>query len=221
MTTPAISMTEALLNAYYKIKKEETPKLLIEKLGEVFSSKENFIKKIKALDSNIGEFKIPDDIGELIFDILLYNFFSEDSQRLGESFFESKEWEQIEEAIIDRGTELMNILLYLQECKDSDIKFSIDDYLDEYLISEDDFDTEEHEVYEAVIKNRDEIVLGDLETMAEISKANTNSQLGDQLLPVLLFFETKNSLDKKQDLILKEGTNPAFQSAFLAVLSSF
>lgn len=221
MTTPAISMTEALLNAYYKIKKEETPKLLIEKLGEVFSSKDNFIKKIKALDSTISEFKIPDDIGELIFDILLYNFFSEDSQRLGESFFESKEWEQIEDVIIDRGTELMNILLYLQECKDSDIKFSIDDYLDEYLISEDDFDTEEHEVYEAVIKNRDEIVLGDLETMAEISKANTNSQLGDQLLPVLLFFETKNSLDKKQDLILKEGTNPAFQSAFLAVLSSF
>lgn len=221
MTTPAISMTEALLNAFYQTKKEETPKLLVEKLGEVFSSKDNFIKKIKALDSTIGEFKIPDDIGELIFDILLYNFFSEDSQRLGESFFESKEWEQIEDVIIDRGTELMNILLYLQECKDSDIKFSIDDYLDEYLISEDDFDTEEHEVYEAVIKNRDEIVLGDLETMAEISKANTNSQLGDQLLPVLLFFETKNSLNKKQDLILKEGTNPAFQSAFLAVLSSF
>lgn len=221
MTTPAIAMTEALLNAFYKTKKEDTPKLLIEKLGEVFSSKENFIKKIKALDSTIGEFKIPDDIGELIFDILLYNFFSEDSQRLGESFFESKEWEQIEDVIIDRGTELMNILLYLQECKDSDIKFSIDDYLDEYLIGEDDFDTEEHEVYEAVIKNRDEIVLGDLETMAAISKQNANSQLNDQLLPILLFFETKNSLDKKQELILKEGSNPAFQSAFLAVLSSF
>ena len=152
---------------------------------------------------------------------MLFNFFSEDSHRLGEQFFESKEWEQIEDVIIDRGTELMNILLYLQECKDSGIQFSIDDYLDEYLIGEDDFDSEEHEVYEAVIKNRDEIVLGDLDTMVEISKANTGSPLGDQLLPVLLFFETKNSMTKKQDIILKEGTNPAFQSAFLAVLSSF
>jgi hypothetical protein len=57
--------------------------------------------------------------------------------------------------------------------------------------------------------------------MLEISKANTSSPLGDQLLPVLLFFESKNSIQKKQDLILKEGSNPAFQSAFLAVLSSF
>ncbi|MFM9944613.1 MAG: hypothetical protein ACKVQB_05210 [Bacteroidia bacterium] len=221
MSTPAISMTTALLNAFYITKKEETPNLLIEKLSENFSSKDNFIKKIKALDSAIGEFKIPDDIGELLFDILLFNFFSEDSQRLGEQFFESKEWVQIEDVIIDRGTELMNILLYLQECKDSGIQFSIDDYLDEYLIGEDDFDSEEHEVYEAVIKNRDEIVLGDLDTMVEISKANAGSPLGDQLLPVLLFFETKNSIDKKQNLILKEGTNPAFQSSFLAVLSSF
>ena len=111
--------------------------------------------------------------------------------------------------------------LYLQECKDSDIKFSIDDYLDEYLIGEDDFDNEEHEVYEAVIKNRDEIVLGDLETMVEINKQNMDSPLIDQLLPILLFFEAKNSLEKKQELILKEGNNAAFQSAFLAVLSSF
>lgn len=221
MSATAISMTTALLDAYFKAIKIETPLLLNEKLSEIFSSKDNFIKKIKALDTATGEFKLPDDIGELIFDLLLFNFFSEDSQRLGESFFEGKEWEQIEDVIIDRGTELMNILLYLQECQDSDIKFSIDDYLDEYLISEDDFDNEEHEVYEAVIKNRDEIVLGDLETMAAISNQNSDSPLNDQLLPILLFFEAKNSLDKKQELILKEGKNPVFQSAFLAVLSSF
>lgn len=221
MSTPSGSMSTALLNAFYTTKKEETPSSLIDRLNEVFTSKDTFIKKIKTLDTISGDFKLPDDIGELLFDLLLYNFFSEDSQRLGESFFESKEWEQIEDVIIDRGTELMNILLYLQECKDSEIKFSIDDYLDEYLISEDDFDSEEHEVYEAVIKNRDSIVLGDLQTMLEISKANLSSPLGDQLLPVLLFFESKNSIEKKQDLILKEGSNPAFQSAFLAVLSSF
>ena len=209
MSTPSGSMSAALLNAFYATKKEETPSSLIDRLNEVFTSRDTFIKKIKTLDTLSGDFKLPDDIGELLFDLLLYNFFSEDSQRLGESFFESKEWEQIEDVIIDRGTDLMNI------------KFSIDDYLDEYLISEDDFDSEEHEVYEAVIKNRDSIVLGDLQTMLEISKANTSSPLGDQLLPVLLFFESKNSIQKKQDLILKEGSNPAFQSAFLAVLSSF
>ncbi len=218
---PAISMTTALLNAFYKTKKEETPQLLIEKLSNIFPSKDSFIKKIKALDSAIDESKIPDEVGELIFDLLLYNFFSEDSKRLGESFFESKEWDQIEDAIIDRGTELMNLLLYLQECKDSGIQFSINDYLDEYLIAEDDFDNDEHEVYEAIIKNRDAIVEGNLQTMLQISRNNSNSQLEDQLLPILLFFESKSSVDKKQELILAEGSNPAFQSSFLAVLSSF
>ena len=57
--------------------------------------------------------------------------------------------------------------------------------------------------------------------MVEINKQNMDSPLNDQLLPILLFFEAKNSLEKKQELILKEGNNAAFQSAFLAVLSSF
>ena len=95
MSATPISMTTALLDAYFKANKTETPLLLNEKLSEIFSSKDNFIKKIKSLDSTSSEFKLPNDIGELIFDLLLFNFFSEDSQRLGESFFEGKEWEQI------------------------------------------------------------------------------------------------------------------------------
>ena len=63
MSATAISMTTALLDAYFKAIKIETPLLLNEKLSEIFSSKDNFIKKIKALDTATGEFKLPDDIG--------------------------------------------------------------------------------------------------------------------------------------------------------------
>jgi len=221
MNLPAITMSSALLEAYYKTTKEDLPAGLNNSLSEILNSKDPFIKKIKALDSFISNSKIPEDIGELLFDILLYNFFSEDSQRLGESFFESQEWEQIEDIIVDRGTELMNLLLYLQECKDSGIKFSIDDYLDEYLIGEDDFDNDEHEVYEAIIKNRDEIIEGDVQTMLEISKNNNSSQLGDQLFPILLFFESISSSAIKHEIIANSGTNAGFQSAFLATLEAF
>ena len=221
MKLPAIEMTEALLTAYFKTNKTETPPAIFDQIGEIFTSKDPFIKKIKALDFLIDENKISTDTGELMFDLLLYNFFSEDSHRLGESFFESKEWDQIEDVIIDRGTELMNILLYLQECKDSGIKFSLDDYLDEYLISEDDFNSEEHEVYEDIIKNRDSITEGDLQTILEISKSNPESALEDQLLPLMLFFKTDHNIEKKYDIIASSGTNPAFQNAFLAALSEF
>ena len=214
-------MTSELLSAYYKSKGEETPSQHCIAISEIVESAQNFTEKIKALDTEVAKLQIPDDIGELLFDILLFNFFSEDSQRLGEQFFESKDWQKIEDSIIDRGTELMNILLYLQECKDSGIKVTLDDYLDEYLIGEDELDKDELEVYEAIIKNRDEIVTSDSQTMIELANCNLDSPLGDQLLPILLFFETKDNLEIKHDLILKAGSNPPFQSCFLAVLSSF
>jgi len=221
MALPAIEMSEALLNAFYKSTNNEAPAGLNEQVETVMTSDDTFIQKVKGLDSITESFKIPNDVGELLFDVLLYNFFSEDSQRLGETFFEGEEWEQIEAAIIDRGSELMNILLYLQECQDSEINYSLDDYLDEYLVAEDDFDSEEHEVYEAILKNRDAIEEGDLQTMVEISQNNSDSALDDQLLPLLLFFKTEDSLDKKYEIIKSSGTNPGFQGAFLAALSHF
>lgn len=211
-------ITNALLNAYYTSIQQETPANFKEKLGALYLSDEPFLKKIKQLDLLIEEFKLQDDVGELVFDVLLYNFFSEDSQRLGESFFESKEWEQIESSIIERGTEMMNLMLYLSECNDSNIESSLDDYLDEYLTGEEDFDTEEFEVYEAIIKNRDAIVEGDLQTIVEIAEKNSNSMLFDQLLPIMVFFETQSEVDEKFETIRQSGTNPSFQNAFLAVL---
>jgi len=218
---PATQMNTALLKAYYSSKKEEFSADLLSKLEENLTSKNKFIQKIKGLDTLLKAHGIPEDIGEMLFDILLYHFFSEDSQRLGEQFFESEEWEIIEDAIIDRGTELMNLLLYLQECKDSGIKYSLEDYLDEYLIAEDDFDQEEHEVYEAIIKNRDQITDGDIETLVSISNSNTESALGDQLLPLLLFFDPNTTNDKKIIAISTNGSNPVFQNSFLAVLNIF
>lgn len=215
---PAIMISNALLNAYFASINQETPVNIKEKLGALYASDEPFLKKIKQLDLLIEEFKIKEDAGELVFDVLLYNFFSEDSQRLGESFFDSKEWEQIEGSIMDRGTEMMNLMLYLSECNDSNIESSLDDYLDEYLTGEEDFDTEEFEVYEAIIKNRESIVEGDLKTIVEIANKNNNSMLFDQLLPIMVFFETQSEVDEKFETIRLYGTNPSFQNPFLAVL---
>lgn len=215
---PAIMISNALLNAYYSSINQETPVNIKEKLGALYVSDEPFLKKIKQLDQLIEEFKLKEDAGELVFDVLLYNFFSEDSQRLGESFFDSKEWEQIEGSIMDRGTEMMNLMLYLSECNDSNIESSLDDYLDEYLTGEEDFDTEEFEVYEAIIKNREAIVEGDLKTIVEIAGKNSNSMLFDQLLPIMVFFETQSEVDEKFETIRLYGSNPSFQNPFLAVL---
>ena len=44
---------------------------------------------------------------------LLINFLNEDIRKLEEDYLDSPEWEKIEESTIDRGTELLNLLLYL------------------------------------------------------------------------------------------------------------
>ncbi|MCB9252872.1 MAG: hypothetical protein H6605_10420 [Flavobacteriales bacterium] len=193
----------------------------IETLKPLFYSDLEFLNKVQLLDAYLKKQAIPENTRELLFDILLYNFFSEDSERLEESFFESKSWDKIENAILDRGTELLNLMLYLQECKDSGIKADLDDYLDEYLTADEEFENEEFEVYEDIIKNRDVIADGNVHTMLEIAAKNSDSELGDQLLPILLFFETTQSRKEKLEAVRSFGSAPEFQATFLTVLYEF
>jgi len=62
---------------------------------------------------------------------------------LEEDYLDSPEWEDIEEETLDRGTELLNLLLYLNECEEEDIVPELDDYLKEFLlVYEDEFQDE-------------------------------------------------------------------------------
>src|SRR5690606_41557779 len=84
--------------------------------------------------------------------MLIINFIAEDVQKLEEDYLESEEWEQIEEDTLDRGTELLNVFLYLKECADDEIEADLDDYLKEFLLVEEDEFQDEHRIYEKVIE---------------------------------------------------------------------
>lgn len=216
---PAIQMSDALLSAYSSGFNPPQPVTWKDEWFEVLRSAEDIARKIRALDQILSNHNIPEDIGEMLFDLLLFQFFSEDQMRLDESYFESPAWEKVEQIMMDRGTELLNILLYLQECKDNEIHPSLDDYLDEYLAMDIDFDSGEMEIYEPILKNREILAQGNLDVCLRIAGQNPDALLGDQLLPVLVFFEEESAPQQKYNFLKAHGTNPVFQTAFLSVLN--
>ncbi|RZL40341.1 MAG: hypothetical protein EOO93_31220, partial [Pedobacter sp.] len=102
---------------------------LTHKLVDVFEADDDFMAKVAKFDSVFDEYPKFEELRETYFDLLMINFFTSDVKKLEEDYLESKEWEEIEDETIDRGTELLNLLLYINECHDEQIKPELDDFL--------------------------------------------------------------------------------------------
>src|ERR1700739_237820 len=94
---------------------------------EAFASEENFLTKVDLLDEIFDDYPKLEELREVFFDLLMINFFSADVKKLEEDYLDSPEWEDIEEETLDRGTELLNLLLYLNECQEEGIVPELDD----------------------------------------------------------------------------------------------
>ena len=168
MNSKVTAALKAVLTTFSKEEKVDGQEAL-KSLEKVFSSEDDFMSKVGKLDEIFDEQADLDALREICFDLLLINFFSEDAKKLDEDYLESAEWEAIEEETIDRGTELLNLLLYLKECEDEDIEPSLDDYLKEFLLVEEDEFQDEHNIYEDVIANQILMESG-VEEIAKVSK---------------------------------------------------
>lgn len=193
----------------------------LNKLYPVFDGDEDFMSKLMLMDQIFDDFPQLDPIREITFDLLLINFFAEDTKKLDADYLESPEWEEIEEETLDRGTELLNLLLYLKECEDEDIEPSLDDYLKEFLLVEEDEFQDEHRIYEDIIAHQI-LMESSLEEIARVSKnLPDNSEMRDLFYPLMaFFFETQPSkADLKRFQELSEDA--AFDTAVLEMILGF
>ncbi len=187
----------------------------------VFNGDEDFMSKVLSLDKVFDDFPQMDPIRELAFDLLLINFFAEDTKKLDEDYLDSPEWEKIEEETLDRGTELLNLLLYLKECEDEEIEPSLDDYLKEFLLVEEDEFQDEHRIYEDVIAHQI-LMESSLEEIARVSNnLDPESEMREIFYPLMaFFFDTKPSkeyLKEFQEL----SEDAAFDTAVLEMILGF
>lgn len=221
MIDPKIeSAIEGALSAFSDFSEFDATQLT-EEFYEVFSSDEDFLTKVDEMDEVFDNNPSIEVLREVFFDMLMINFFSADVKKLEDDYLETPEWEAIEEETLDRGTEMLNLLLYLNECEDEDIEPSLEDYLKEFLLVDEDEFQDEYRIYEPVIENQ--ILLESPAT--EINKVAQSlpedSELYELFYPMMCFFQDIDPSDEALDAIADASVVPEFDMAVLEILINF
>lgn len=220
MDTP---LKKAMLSALAQFAsvKNQSHESFSKELLSVFNSDKIYMDKLVAMDAAFDDQPLFEPLRELFFDLLLINFFNEDVRKLEADYLESPEWEQIEEQTIDRGTELLNLILYLQECKDEAIEPELSDFLREFLLVDEDEFQDEHRIYEVVIANQI-LVDSSIKELARVSSSiPEDSELKELFYPMMGFFREPDPSDEDFNEFIKYSPNPDFDSAVYALLLSF
>ncbi len=211
---------EAALNAFSSFNQIDVVQLTT-KFKDAFASDMDFLSKVDLLDEVFDDNPKLESLREVFFDLLMINFFSADVKKLEEDYLDSPEWEQIEEDTLDRGTELLNLLLYLNECEDEEIEPDLEDYLKEFLLVDEDEFQDEYRIYEPVIENQ--ILMES--PVPEISRVANDlpedSELKEIFYPMMCFFQNTTTGVYEKDIIAKNALNAEFDMAVLEILISF
>ncbi|MFY8110224.1 MAG: hypothetical protein ACOVO9_14585 [Bacteroidia bacterium] len=150
-------------------------------------AREEFLFRVNLIDSLIDKNTDYEDIREVLFDLLLVKFLSAENKP--EEFFDSEEWDQIEAKTLDRGTELLNLFLYLSEAKEEEVEITLDDFLNEFLLVDEDEFQDEMRIYESFIKNEN-ILEADLISIRTVqSKIAADNPIKELFVGLVLFFQ--------------------------------
>jgi len=210
----------AALNTYAEIEKVDAS-MLFAKLIEAFAADVPYLDKVAAMDAAFDDCPNFEALREPIFDLLLINFFAADVQKLESDYLESEEWEAIEDETIDRGTELLNLLLYLRECADEDIEPQLSDYLREFLLVDEDEFQDEHRIYEPVIANQLLIDSGYEDIAAVASKIPDDQELAELFYPIMGFFYEQHPTERDWKQYVAASKNPAFDAAIYQLITAY
>ncbi len=210
----------AALNHFQGINGQDVP-FFRKRIADAFGAQAGFMDKVALLDAAFDEQTRLEGLREIFFDLLMINFFSEDVDKLEEDYLDSKEWEEIEEQTLDRGTELLNVLLYLRECRDEEIEPELDDFLKEFLLVDEDEFQDEHRIYEDMISNQ---LLMD-STIQEIGKVAGNlpesSELKELFYPVMSFFLSPSPSASDVEAFKNNSHDPEFDLPVYALLIAY
>jgi hypothetical protein len=210
----------AALQSFSKYNGADVSKIHGEFLA-VFELEDDFLTKVDALDGVFDNHPKLEVLREVFFDLLMINFFSADVKKLEEDYLDTPEWEDIEEQTLDRGTELLNLLLYLNECEDEDIEPELEDYLKEFLLVDEDEFQDEYRIYEPVIAHQI-LMESPVDEIAKVAvKLPEDSELKELFYPLMAFFQNTTPSAEDKDTIAAHAVNKEFDMPVLSILVSF
>jgi hypothetical protein len=177
--------------------------------------KEEFLFRVNLIDSLIDKNSDFEDIREVLFDLLLVKFLSAENKP--EEFFDSQEWDQVEAKTLDRGTELLNLFLYLSEAKEEEVEVTLDDFLNEFLLVDEDEFQDELTIYESFIKNENILETDLASTRAVQSKISPDNPIKELFVGLVLFFQFAEGFTPEPNMEL----NPFEMSIYESMLAFF
>lgn len=210
----------ASLDKFAEVSKNDSVKLE-EALIEVFSKDLGFLEKVEEFDEVFDEHPAFDELREVFFDLLMINFFASDIKKLEEDYLETDEWADIEEETIERGTELLNLLLYINECHDEKITPELGDFLKEFLLVEEDEFQDEFHIYEDLISNQQLVESSVEDICSHAGMIDLSEEMEELFVPFMVFFhQPKTSVQ-----VIKEledySANKEFDIAVYTLIANF
>lgn len=160
---------------------------------------------VQQVDGFVDQHKNLESIREFLVDLAILQVL--DSGKEDPNFLESKTWNQVEEETEDRGSELINLMIYVRDCVWSELKPNLEDFLHEFLLVEEDDYQDEFTIYEPMIKAQ-EMIDGDLDEL--IMKGNGQKDDMEELFtPSMAFFVKAERKPGKMLMSILKGSNLA------------
>lgn len=209
----AVKAVEALINAY------APNEALATTLTNLFTAEGDFMSKVKDFDDAFAAHPSHAELEEYAFDLLMTHHLS--ANNTDEDYFDSPEWQDIEDQTIERGTELLNMLLYISEAQDSDAPVDLEDFLYEFLLVDEDEFQDEHRIYEELIANQ-ELVDENVGSIVEVaSRIPESEEIKDLFVPLLLFFQAPHEKEVSAEVAAKvTNTDKAVLQGLLTFANS-
>lgn len=176
---------EGLLYGYNEFLGKSGYEKSLTALSQIIIGEGNFDDRAKALDTWIDEHQKYESLREYLFDLLMTQFIR--NEGTSEAFFDSPEWDRIEDEYADRGSELLDAITYLDECSEVELIPSIEDFIYEFLLVENNPDKETLALYEPLIRHK-ALVNEILEDLIDETAHDKENTLGPMLQALLIFF---------------------------------
>lgn len=145
---------------------------------------------VKRLDAFVVGNELLSPYREYLFDLMYVTWLSRQEEAGNTDWMDTPEWQRLEDKLSERGTELLTLLMYLQEVIDSNLKANLDDFLEQF-ITDDELDFQDDlEVYEELIIHRDWLDLTYAEMVKNAEAIEEDTAIPEIFAPLFCFFKS-------------------------------
>lgn len=190
-------------------------------LLEVLGNAKDLGQSVKQLDALVAEDATLRPYTEYFFDLLYVSWLSWQESQGNDDWMDTPEWQRMEEKLAERGTEMLTMLMYLQEVLDSDLKANLDDFLEQFLIDEEMDFQEDLEVYEEVLSNRAWLDLTFAEMVKKTEAIEDETAIPELFTPLFCFFKSPEKAQINLLATLGSGGNTPRNLAVVLALLGF